>query len=78
MRTKKDKEQQELNETPVTLAVFLESFNQNIPTDFSRATVRTLKKFQEAHLAFFKHKDAWSIARHRKKLIDWLSSNPDL
>ena len=78
MRNKKDKERQELNETPVTLAVFLESFNQNIPTDFSRATVRTLKKFQEVHLALFKHKDAWSITRHRKKLIDWLASNPDL
>ena len=78
MRTKKDKEQQELNEEPVTLAAFLESFNQNIPVGFPRATIAILKKFQETHSVFLGHKDAWSVTRHRKKLIDWLSSNPDL
>lgn len=78
MRNKRDKEQQELNEALVTLVVFLESYNQNTPIGFPRATVRTLKKFQEAHPMLFRQKDAWSVTRHRKKLIDWLSSNPDI
>lgn len=78
MRNKKDKEQQELNEAPVTLAAFLESYNQNIPAGFPHSTVATLKKFQEAHPMLFKQKDAWSVTRHRKRLIDWLSSNPDI
>lgn len=77
MRNKRDREQKELNETPVTLAAFLESYNKSIPAGFSRATVATLKKFQDAHPTFFKGKDTWSIDRHRKRLIDWLSSNFD-
>ena len=77
MRNKKDKEQQEINETPVTAAVFLEAYNKNIPEGFPRATTATLRKFQEAHPALFKRKDMWSIDRHRKRLIDWLSSNAD-
>ncbi|OGN05737.1 MAG: hypothetical protein A2831_03660 [Candidatus Yanofskybacteria bacterium RIFCSPHIGHO2_01_FULL_44_17] len=77
MRNKRDKEQQELNEAPVTLAVFLEAYNKGLPAGFSRATVRTLRKFQEAHPTFFKGKDMWSIDRHRKRLFDWLSSNTE-
>ena len=76
MRNKRDKEQQELNETPVTLAKFLEFYNKGVPSGFSRASVALLKKFQETHPTLFKGKDMWSIDRHRKKLIDWLSSNP--
>ena len=75
MRNKRDKEQQELNESLITLAAFLESYNQNIPVSFPRATVTTLKKFQETHPMLFRQKDAWSVTRHRKRLIDWLSSN---
>ena len=78
MRNKRDKEQQELNEAPVTLAVFLEGYNKNIPTGFPRASVATLKKFQDAHPTLFRQKDAWSVTRHRKRLIDWLFSNQDI
>jgi hypothetical protein len=77
MKNKKDKEQQELNETPVTLAAFLESYNKNIPASFPRASVATLKKFQDAHPMLFKRDGMWSVDHHRKKLIDWLSSNPE-
>ncbi|MBI2669972.1 MAG: hypothetical protein HYX20_02430 [Candidatus Yanofskybacteria bacterium] len=78
MRNKKDKEQKEQNEAPVTLPVFLESYNKNIPAGFPRASVAILKKFQDAHPTLFKHKDAWSVDRHRKRLVDWLSSNSDI
>lgn len=75
MRNKRDKEQQEINEAPVTLAVFLEAYNKGVPAGSVRATTATLKKFQDAHPTLFKGKDAWSIDRHRKRLIDWLASN---
>ncbi|MEK7151785.1 MAG: hypothetical protein AAB784_03715 [Patescibacteria group bacterium] len=75
MRSLKDKENKEINETPVTLAVFLEAYNKNIPEGFPRATPATLRKFQEEHPTLFKRKDMWSIDRHRKRLIDWLASS---
>lgn len=78
MRNKRDREQQELNETSVTPAVFLEGYNKNIPINFPRVSIAKLKKFQDTHPTLFKQKDAWSVARHRKKLIDWLSSNSDI
>ncbi len=78
MRNKKDKEQAEFNEAQVTLAMFLESYNKNIPTGFPRASVVTLRKFQDAHPMLFKQADTWSITRHRKRLMDWLSSGSDL
>ena len=78
MRSERDKEQQRINEAPVTLAAFLKGYNKNISTNFPRASVAMLKKFQETHPALFNGKDGWSIDKHRKKLIDWLSSNPDV
>ena len=78
MRNKEDKERQEQNETPVTLEVFLEFYNQNIPSSFSPVTITKLKNFQEAHPMLFKRKDKWSVTQHRKKLMDWLFSNPDI
>ncbi|MBI2063611.1 MAG: hypothetical protein HYT65_01295 [Candidatus Yanofskybacteria bacterium] len=78
MRNKKDKEQKEQNEALVTHLVFLESYNKNIPVGFPRASVAILRKFQDAHPTLFKHKDMWSVDRHRKRLFDWLSSNPDI
>lgn len=58
----------------VPLTAFLESYNKNIPASFPRASVAILKKFQSIYPALFKHGDMWSLAQHRKKVIDWLSS----
>ena len=77
MRNKRDREQLELNEAPVTLVVFLESYNKNIPAGFPHASAVMLKKFQDAHPTLFKRNDMWSVAKHRKRLIDWLSSHSD-
>ena len=68
------KEEVDLSQEQVTLAMFLESYNQNIPAGFSRASVAILKKFQTIYPTLFKHGDMWSIAQHRKKVIDWVSS----
>ncbi len=73
MKSKREKEEIELNEMPVPLSAFLESYNKNIPAVFPRASAATLKKFQAMHPALFKNGDMWSIAQHRKKLMDWLS-----
>ncbi len=63
-----------LSEMQVPLAMFLKSYNQNIPAGFPRVSVALLKKFRETHQALFKHGSLWSVALHRKKVIDWLSS----
>ena len=73
MKSKREKEEIKLNEMPIPLAAFLESYNKNIPAAFPRASAAALKKFQDIHPALFKHGDAWSVTLHRKKLMDWLS-----
>ena len=70
---KRNKEEVEASEMRVPLSIFVESYNQNIPVGFPRASVAILKNFQTAHPALFKHGDMWSVAQHRKRLIDWLS-----
>lgn len=66
-----------INQTRTSLAVFMESYNQSIPVGFPQASVKLLKEFQEAHLALFKDSGGWSIDKHRKRIMDWLSSHRD-
>lgn len=67
-------EQANLSEMHIPLAMFLKSYNKNIPLGFPRASLAILRKFRETHQMLFKHGSLWSIALHRKKVIDWLSS----
>ena len=62
----------EMSQMQTPLAVFLTSYNQSIPATFPRVSASLLKKFQTAHPTLFKHGDTWSVAQHRKRLIDWL------
>lgn len=73
MKSKKDMELA-LNQERTPLVVFLDSYNKSIPEHFPQASVKVLKRFKDAYPALFKHGDEWSIDRHRKKLMDWLSS----
>ncbi len=75
---KRNKEEVERNERQVPLAVFLESYNSNIPESFPRASVAILKKFQSLHPMLFRHGDTWSIDRHRKKVMDWFSEHRNI
>lgn len=77
MRTEK-KNEIDLSQVQTSLKVFLESYNKNIPTEFPRASVTILKKFQSIYPTLFKHGNTWSIALYRKKVIDWLSSYRDV
>ena len=59
----------------LTLGVFLESFNKNMPESFPKATAPLLKKFKDSHESLFKDSNSWSLDVHRKKLIDWVPGN---
>jgi len=71
-------EQIKINQIETMLAVFIDSYNKSIPESFPRATPAILKRFQVEHPALFKHGDMWSVDRHRKKVMDWLSEHRNL
>lgn len=72
---KGNQEDLELNQDQTSLAIFVRSYNKNIPVGFPRATAVVLKKFQTTHAMLFKRGDSWSIDQHRKRVMDWLSSH---
>ena len=82
MKKKREKTQKNLeleqNQVEITLAMFLEFYNNNIPKGFPRASVQSLKTFQDAHATLFKKNGMWSVDKHRKRLIDWASSHSEL
>ncbi len=69
--------QQELerNVAGTTLKDFVDYYNQNVPASFPQATVEILKKFKEKHPSLFNESNEWTIDKHRKKLMDWLTSH---
>ena len=76
MRRSQDIER-ERNELATPLSAFLVSYNESIPNGFPRASASVLKQFQAVHPLLFRNGDEWTIARHRKRLMDWLASHPD-
>ena len=65
---------QEMNFIETPTALFMQYYNQNIPEIFPRATLKALEKFRVTYPGLFKESDDWTIDRHRKKLMDWLTS----
>jgi len=65
----------EFSKTQTILSVFLKAYNKSIPMDFPRASIASLKKFKGLYPTLFKRGNLWSIAEHRKKLIDWFFAN---
>ncbi len=57
-----------------TLTTFVRYYNENTPEQFPRASVESLTKFKASHAELFKESDEWTIDKHRKKLMDWLTS----
>jgi len=66
----------EINRLSTPLASFMESYNKSAPGSFPRASVDSLKQFQETYPTLFKNGE-WSIDKHRKKFMDWFSSHQD-
>lgn len=60
-----------LNTSPVE---FIENYNKSVPLGFPQATDEALRKFQISYPGLFKKAGMWSIDKHRKRLMDWLSS----
>jgi hypothetical protein len=65
------------SEILLSLAEFLHSYNNNLPESFPKASTSLLLKYKGEHKAFFKHADQWSLAEHRKKVMDWLPLNSE-
>ncbi len=72
MIRKKDVLKQNQIGTPVL--IFMASYNNSIPASFPHPSIKVLRIFQKLHPMLFKHGDEWSIDKHRKRLMDWLSS----
>ena len=66
-----------INQNITSLNEFLENYNKNIPPGYLHASVKSLKRFQTVYPALFKNGDEWSVDKHRKKLMDWLTSHSD-
>lgn len=64
----------ELNQVRIPILAFMEFYNKTIPISFPHASVKILKHFQILNPVLFKHTKEWSIDKHRKKVMDWLSS----
>ena len=68
----------EANQKETPMAIFLASYNESVPAHFPRATAEALNQFRREHPILFKKGAGWSIDRHRKRLMDWLSSQQRL
>lgn len=71
----KENNKEDANLIGSSTKVFVQYYNKNIPDAFPRATLKTLEKFQTRYPSLFKENSEWTINKHRKKLIDWLSSH---
>jgi hypothetical protein len=72
---KKGPKEATLNEIPLTIVEFHDSYNTNMPENYPRVTVALLQKFKDEHASLFKKDGTWSLDQHRKRLIDWLPQN---
>lgn len=61
-------------ERKLSLAQFLVSYNEGLPSEFPRATQSLLKEFNTSHPDLFKTGNVWSLDQHRKRVMDWLPS----
>jgi hypothetical protein len=76
MKTKQ--EEYILAHTLTTRAAFLEIYNRTLPAGYPRASSEILERFRAAHPALFKRGGGWSVALHRKRLMDWMSFRHNL
>ena len=67
-------EVEDTSQKRVSLDEFLRAYNETVPEAFPRASARILKEFQDANPSLFKDTKEWTIDKHRKKFMDWISS----
>jgi hypothetical protein len=64
----------ELNQAKTPMLEFIEAYNKTLPASFPRATPEALEQFRQTHTILFKGRAGWSVDKHRKRVMDWLSS----
>ncbi|MEK7135801.1 MAG: hypothetical protein AAB831_01420 [Patescibacteria group bacterium] len=52
----------------------MKSYNEDLPSQFPRASLPLLREFRKTHTTLFNGNDSWSLDQHRKKVMDWLTS----
>jgi len=68
------KKEQEVNFVGLSLAEFINYYNKNTPVAMPRATKEALLAFQVSHPTIFEKSGLWTIDKHRRRVMDWLSS----
>ena len=58
-------------ERDLSLTDFLKYYNENLPSEFPRASLPFLREFRKTYPGLFKSEGTWSLDRHRKKFMDW-------
>ena len=61
------------SEKSLSLLDFLASYNEDLPIEFPRASLALLREFKKMHQTLFRE-HSWSLDQHRKKVMDWLTS----
>ena len=61
----------ERGEKKLSVADFLKYYNENLPSEFPRASLPFLREFKKTYPRLFKGKDTWSLDMHRKKFMEW-------
>lgn len=64
----------DINSIKTSVVDFVAYYNLNIPKSFPRASLQSMEKFRATYASLFNGVDDWSIEKHRKKVMDWLSS----
>ncbi|MFZ1075382.1 MAG: hypothetical protein WAN50_03355 [Minisyncoccia bacterium] len=63
----------ERSEKHLSFSDFLASYNEDLPEQFPQASVELLREFRKTNKSLFKEGEQWSLDRHRKKVMDWLT-----
>lgn len=64
--------ERERSERKLSLTDFLKTYNEDLPEQFTQATIPLLRKFQEDSPSLFKDGDVWSLDKHRKQFMEWV------
>lgn len=62
------------SEKSLSFGDFMKSYNEDLPSQFPRASLALLREFRKANTTLFKS-GSWSLDQHRKKVMDWITSH---
>jgi hypothetical protein len=65
--------EKERSERKLSLTTFLKIYNDGLPEQLPHASVSLLKKFKEESPKLFQDGDLWTLDKHRRQFMDWVS-----